>query len=196
VITVITDGSACNKSKKGGWAAIVRNSTTLIELTGWAEDTTSNRMELTAAVEALRAIPVPSEITVVTDSAYLRNTMIRKWYERWFTEERSKPRPNLDLWEALAGLASFHTITWVKVKGHSGDYWNTRVDHLASWARTDKKEMSNEIILDDFQCSTLNTEFWRDTQFVKRCGLYANHVGKCDFRGQPAIKDIDADSIT
>ena len=183
MITVITDGSADNKTKKGGWAAVVRNCTTLTELTGWAEETTSNRMELTAAVEALKSIPVPSDITVITDSAYLRNTMTRKWYERWFLEEH-KTRPNLDLWYQLAGLASFHTITWVKVKGHSGDYWNDRVDKLADWARTGRVQVQNKIELNDVQCPELN--------FSARCRLYIGHSGLCHFQQEKVDANTDS----
>ncbi len=167
--TVITDGSACNKSRKGGWAAVIRNSTSLTELTGWAEDTTSNRMELMAAVEALKSIPIPSEVTVVTDSAYLRNTMRSRWYERWFLEDK-KGRPNLDLWYQLAGLASFHSITWIKVKGHSGDYWNERVDRLADWARRNK-------VSSNLDCSDL--EKCVQTFYNRHCALYAGHNGDC-----------------
>jgi ribonuclease HI len=174
--TVVTDGSACNRSRKGGWAAVVRNSTTLTELTGWAEETTSNRMELVAAVEALKSIPVPSKVTLVTDSAYLRNTMTRKWYENWFTEDKKRKRPNLDLWYQLDGLAKFHDITWVKVKGHSGDYWNTRVDVLAAWARTEQTEIANKMEVTDLVCGAV--------KYKSQCRLYAGHSGRHHYKGR------------
>lgn len=136
---IITDGSANNLNGQGGYAAIVRNGSALVEISGHEEDTTSNRMELMAAIAGLRSIATPSKVSVVTDSAYLCNTMRLKWYDRWFEEEelqlRTKPRPNLDLWKQLVGLAQFHDVEWVKVKGHSGDYWNERADKLAEAAR-------------------------------------------------------------
>jgi len=173
-VTIITDGSACNSTGKGGWACVVRNSITLAELTGWAEDTTSNRMELTAAVEGLKFVSIPSEITVVTDSAYLLNTMRHHWYERWFAEEgKTKPRPNLDLWYELVGLSSYHDISWIKVKGHSGDYWNDRVDKLADYARREKVTINTEFKFEGIQCNGMS--------YGKQCYLYETHSGDCKF---------------
>jgi ribonuclease HI len=137
---IITDGSASNITGQGGYAAIVRNGSSLTEIVGHAEGTTSNRMEMMAAIEGLRSISQPSKIEVVTDSAYLCNTMRQKWYERWLEDEpfRTKPRPNMDLWVQLIGLSQFHDVTWIKVKGHSGDYWNERADKLADKSRREK----------------------------------------------------------
>jgi ribonuclease HI len=172
VITIITDGSCDNKTGKGGWAAVIRNSATLVELTGWETGTTSNRMELMAAIESLRSIKTPSEVTVVTDSTYLLKTMHHKWYERWFASANN--RPNMDLWKQLVGLCQYHDVSWVKVKGHSGDYWNTRVDRLAELARLEK--MSHQLELDhvgDVRCEA--------ESYGKRCYLYLNHSGDCAY---------------
>lgn len=190
-ITIITDGSADNKKGMGGWAALVRSSTTLIELTGWEEGTTSNRMELLAAIEGLRSIQTPSDVTIVTDSAYVLNTMRNQWYERWFEgldrvgNPRVKPRPNLDLWHQLVGLCHFHNVSWVKVKGHSGDYWNDRADRLADRARREKVSMKLELS-NGSRCDTMS--------YGKQCYLYAGHSGDCrwgkEYNGiQPATAE-------
>lgn len=175
--TIITDGSADNKSGKGGWCALVRNAATLTELTGWEEGTTSNRMEMLAAIEGLKAITTPSDVEVVTDSAYVVNTMRNQWYWRWFDgmdrvgNPRMKPRPNLDLWYQLVGLCHFHNVTWIKVKGHSGDYWNERADRLADRARREKLSIKLEIPSHNTRCETIS--------FGKQCYLYAGHSGDC-----------------
>lgn len=140
-----------------------------------------------AAVEALKSIKTPSDVTVVTDSAYLRNTMTRQWYERWF-KEGPVNRPNMDLWHQLAGLANFHNVTWVKVKGHSGDYWNDRVDFLAAWARTDKQTLSNTVEITEFQCPIMNTSIWPETSREKQCRLYAGHGGEHEFRDISSVR--------
>lgn len=173
-ITIITDGSADNRTGSGGWAAIVRTPTSLVELTGWAEGTTSNRMELMAAIEGLRAVQTPSDITVVADSSYLLNTMKRKWYVNWIEQERlgADPRPNMDLWYALIGLAQFHSVTWRKIKGHSGDYWNERADRLADIARRERIAARHDIT--DWQAGVRCPE---NSPSEQQCKLHAGHSG-------------------
>lgn len=102
-------------------------------------------MELTAVIEGLRAIKVPSNVHLVADSAYVLNSLKNGWYKQWLYGEpnRTKPRPNLDLWIELAGLVQYHQVEYIKVKGHSGDYWNTRADKLASYARKQKVEINS-----------------------------------------------------
>lgn len=139
-VVLITDGSADNGTGTGGWCSIIRIHSSVTELTGHAIGTTSNRMELTAVVEGLRAIKKPSLVHLISDSAYVLNSLKNEWYKGWLYGEpnRTKPRPNLDLWIELAGLVQYHDVEYFKVKGHSGDYWNTRADKLASYARTKK----------------------------------------------------------
>lgn len=181
-ISIITDGSADNRTGSGGWCAIVRTPTTLVELTGWAEGTTSNRMELTAAIEGLRAVQTPSDITVIADSSYLLNTMKRQWYVNWIEQEKTGlVRPNMDLWYALIGLAQFHNIKWVKIKGHSGDYWNERADKLADMARRGRIENKHDIL--DWQagvrCPIVSLS-------ERQCKLHADHSGDCYFTNSKA----------
>lgn len=161
-IVIITDGSADNRNGSGGWAAIIRTPDSLIELSGCESGTTSNRMELTAAIKGLREVPLPSTIDLVADSAYLLNTLHYRWYDRWAQEDRngykSRQRPNMDLWEQLIGLTSFHTVNFYKVKGHSGDYWNTRADKLAAYAR--RNQISERTVLPNFGDFSEPTTAW------------------------------------
>lgn len=174
IITIITDGSADNRTGSGGWAAIIRTPTSLVELTGWAEGTTSNRMELTAALEGLRSVQIPSDILVIADSSYLLNTMRRKWYVNWIEQQKvgAKPRPNMDLWYALIGLEQFHNISWVKVKGHSGDYWNERADRLADIARRERVSSKHDIT--DWKAGVRCPEVAASEQ---QCKLHSSHSG-------------------
>jgi ribonuclease HI len=140
-VIVVTDGSANNLNGSGGWCAIIRTPTTVTELVGWEEGTTSNRMEMTAVVNGLLSISTPSNISLVADSAYVLNSLKNKWYVRWFEEDAKGTRvdrPNLDLWYVLAGLVQYHNVSFIKIKGHSGDYWNERADKLAGHARVNK----------------------------------------------------------
>jgi ribonuclease HI len=137
---IYTDGSADNTAGTGGWCAIVRSGSSLTELSGWEEPTTSNRMELMAAIEGLRSLTRPTTVTLVSDSAYMLNALENQWYLRWFYEAENfgSKRPNLDQWEILAGLMRFHVVQFEKVKGHSGDFWNERADAVAKHARLNK----------------------------------------------------------
>lgn len=178
-ITIITDGSADNRTGSGGYAAIVRMPSSLAELIGWEEGTTSNRMEMTAAIKGLLSVNIPSQIDVVSDSAYLVNTMKNNWYKRWFDDVKKGKnlnRPNLDLWEQLAAICQFHDVKWLKIKGHSGDYWNTRADNLADYARRKRKESVDIIdVFEDKRCENL-----ADSGI--QCKLHKGHSnGNCYF---------------
>ena len=171
--TIITDGSADNRNGNGGWAVIVRTDSALAELAGYAESTTSNRMELTAAIEGLKALKTPHKVDLIADSSYLLRTLKNQWYQKWLTEVRSKPRPNMDLWAELDALTKFHDVTFIKVKGHSGDYWNERADTLAKYARKNKAEISNELThFKDVRCTSLSIS-------GVQCKLHLGHAGKC-----------------
>lgn len=129
-----TDGSS-GVSGDGGWAAIVATPYFGIEISGWEENTTNNRMELIAAIEGLRLLDKPHRVHLVSDSAYLVNAVSNGWYHRWIEEGG---RPNLDLWIQVAKLVKFHQVIPVKIKGHSGHEHNDRVDQLAVSARVTK----------------------------------------------------------
>jgi ribonuclease HI len=132
---VYTDGGASPNPGPGGWAAVVlRPGAEPEELSGGEERTTNNRMELTAAIAALEALERPATITVVTDSAYLRDGVsrwIHGWKRNgWRTADR-KPVKNEDLWRRLDTAAARHAVTWEWVKGHAGHPENERADALA-----------------------------------------------------------------
>ncbi len=153
-VILITDGSADNGTGTGGWCAITRTPSVVVELTGHASNTTSNRMEMTAVIEGLRSIKIPSTVDLIADSAYVLNSLKKEWYKEWIYNEphRTKPRPNLDLWQELAGLVQFHQVSYYKVKGHSGDFWNTRADKLAGEARKNKLEICSRFPNFDSTC--------------------------------------------
>lgn len=134
---VWTDGS-CNARGvpgRGGWAALIDEAGTRREITGSAEGTIHNRMELTAVCEALETISGPVEVR--TDSTYVEKCFRDKWYERWLRDDRWRtskgPVKNRDLWERLFALANDGTrdVEFVWIKGHAGDANNNRVDRLA-----------------------------------------------------------------
>jgi len=157
---IFTDGSSSPKTLQGGWAAIVMLPTHFVELVGCAEQTTNNRMEMMAAIQGLKELKVPHKVYLVSDSAYLLNTIAKRWYNRWFADEMffdgqyakqmgRFPRPNLDLWRVISSLAEFHEIVTIKVKGHSigedGHEYNHRVDELALKARTQQLSSRREL---------------------------------------------------
>jgi ribonuclease HI len=133
-VTIHTDGGCDGNPGPGGWAAVLRFGEHVRELTGGEPATTNNRMELQAAISALNALKERCEVTLFTDSEYLRQG-ITEWLSRWKanhwrTVER-KPVKNDDLWRQLDEVASRHTIHWQWLKGHAGHSDNERCDQLA-----------------------------------------------------------------
>jgi ribonuclease HI len=136
-VTIFTDGACEGNPGPGGWAAVLIAGPHRREISGYESQTTNNRMEMTAAIAALRALKRPSEVDLYTDSQYLRNGM-HKWlagWKRngWRTSDR-KPVKNADLWTELDGLAERHAIRWHWVRGHVGNVENERCDELANAA--------------------------------------------------------------
>ena len=139
VITVYTDGACRGNPGRGGWAWAVPGG----RFASGAEPATTNqRMEITAALEALRTLTAggASDVDVVSDSTYVVNCFKDRWWQGWqrrnWKNSQNKPVANRDLWEPLIELAvsSESNVTWRWVKGHSGDPWNDRVDELATIA--------------------------------------------------------------
>ena len=122
------------KSGPGGWGAILRFGEHEKELNGGEIETTNNRMELTAAIEALNALKRPCAIDLHTDSTYVRSG-ISDWIEGWkrknWRTSTNKPVKNADLWQALDEARERHDVTWHWVKGHAGHPDNERADELA-----------------------------------------------------------------
>jgi ribonuclease HI len=136
-VKVITDGACSGNPGPGGWAAILRYNEHKRELYGFAPHTTNNRMELTAAIEALKAIKEACEVEVVTDSEYVKNgitTWIHNWKQRNWITTGNKPVVNKDLWMELDDEVARHQTTWVWTKGHASHSDNNRADELATRA--------------------------------------------------------------
>jgi len=136
-VQLITDGACLGNPGPGGWAAILRHGASTREMHGYAPQTTNNRMELTAAIEGLRALKETCEIEVVTDSEYVKNgitTWIHGWKRNGWKTASKKPVVNQDLWMELDDLASQHKIRWTWTKGHADHEDNNRCDELATQA--------------------------------------------------------------
>lgn len=136
-VEIFTDGGCRGNPGPGGWGALLRYGSTEKELSGAEEDTTNNRMELTAAIEALKHLKRPCHVALTTDSQYVKNG-ITQWMDNWkknnWKTAAKKPVKNQDLWEALDEALKPHQVSWEWVKGHSGHDENERVDELANMA--------------------------------------------------------------
>ncbi|WP_394805382.1 ribonuclease HI [Kordiimonas aestuarii] len=134
-VDIYTDGACSGNPGPGGWGALLLYGEHEKELTGGEMETTNNRMELTAAIEALNALSRPCHIKLHTDSTYVRDG-ITKWIHGWkakgWRTAAKKPVKNADLWQALDDAVARHDIDWIWVKGHAGDAGNERADALAN----------------------------------------------------------------
>lgn len=134
-VVIYSDGACKGNPGPGGWGAWLRSGRHERELFGGEALTTNNRMELTAVIEALRALKRSCDVAVYTDSQYVRQGItawIHNWKRRgWITSDK-KPVKNADLWRALDEQVARHTIDWHWIKGHSGDEGNERADALAN----------------------------------------------------------------
>lgn len=134
---MITDGACLGNPGRGGWAYILRYGEHKREMWGSAPETTNNRMELTAAIEGLRALKEGCAVEVVTDSEYLKNgitTWIHGWKRNGWKTAAKKPVLNQDLWQQLDELVRHHDVRWTWTKGHADHGDNNRCDELASRA--------------------------------------------------------------
>jgi ribonuclease HI len=132
-VTIYTDGACTGNPGPGGWGAILIYGDHEKEISGGTEDTTNNRMELQAALEALRALTEPCQVTLFTDSEYLRKG-ITEWLPGWKRRNwrrKGGKLANVDLWKKLDEEIGRHVIDWRWVKGHAGHTLNERVDKLA-----------------------------------------------------------------
>ena len=134
-VVIYTDGACKGNPGPGGWGALLRWGDHAKELFGGETQTTNNRMELTAVIEALAALKLRSQVAVYTDSAYVKNGItawIHNWKQRGWRTADKKPVKNVDLWQRLDTLASQHDVRWHWVRGHDGDPGNERADELAN----------------------------------------------------------------
>ncbi len=139
-VVIYTDGACRGNPGPGGWGAVLSSGGHEKELKGAAPETTNNRMELTAAIQALAALKRPCEVALYTDSQYVRKGItewLPQWKRRdWKTADR-KPVKNVDLWQALEQQIERHRVEWHWVKGHAGVPGNERADRLANEAIDD-----------------------------------------------------------
>ena len=143
-VQLITDGACLGNPGPGGWAAILRYGEKKKELWGSEPNTTNNRMEITAALQGLRALREGCEVEVVTDSEYLKNgitTWIHGWKRKGWMTAAKKPVVNQDLWKALEEEVARHKTQWVWTRGHSNHSDNNRCDDLAT--RAAREQSSN-----------------------------------------------------
>ena len=140
IVDIYTDGACSGNPGPGGWGALLKMGAREKELWGGTADTTNNRMEMTAAIEALKALKRPCKIRLHTDSQYLKNgitSWIKNWKRNGWRTADKKPVKNVDLWQALEAEIETHDIQWVWVKGHAGHDGNERADALANRGMAD-----------------------------------------------------------
>lgn len=134
-VEIYTDGSCKQNPGPGGWGAVLVYQGRELELSGGQADTTNNRMELTAVIEALKKLREPCQVTLTTDSKYVSDGISKGWAASWKAKGWKKadksPALNPDLWGTLLDLCELHTVEFVWVKGHAGHPYNERCDTLA-----------------------------------------------------------------
>lgn len=134
-VTIYTDGACSGNPGPGGWGCVLIYNGNEKELSGSSSDTTNNIMEITATLEALKALKFPCEVDLYSDSAYVVNCFNQGWIYNWIKKgwktASGDPVKNKELWEELYSLAQIHSVTFHKVKGHSDNKYNNRCDELA-----------------------------------------------------------------
>ena len=135
-VDIYTDGACRGNPGKGGWGAVLVYNGREKELSGGERETTNNRMELTAAIRALKQLREPCKVTLTSDSKYLTDGITKGWARSWRAKGWRKgdgsPALNPDLWAELLELLDVHEVTFVWVKGHHGHPYNERCDKLAT----------------------------------------------------------------
>lgn len=135
-VIIYTDGACSGNPGPGGWGALLRFGPHEKALSGGEARTTNNRMELTAAIQALQALKQPCRVDLYTDSEYLQRG-ITEWLPNWRRrnwQRKGGALANVELWQALDRLVQTHQVNWLWVRGHAGDLYNERVDALARQA--------------------------------------------------------------
>lgn len=134
-VEIFTDGACSGNPGPGGWGAILRYNGVEKELSGVERQTTNNRMELCAVLNALSALKEPCDVVLTSDSKYVIDSVSKGWVYSWqkkgWKKSDGKPALNVDLWERLLPLLETHNVTFVWIKGHAGHPENERCDALA-----------------------------------------------------------------
>jgi len=142
-IVIYTDGACKGNPGEGGWGAVIENEKSVNKLYGYEKNTTNNRMEIVAAIKALKTFSEKSDIIIYTDSKYLMNGInvwINNWKKNNWKTSNKKDVKNVDLWKIIDELNLKHNIEWNWVKGHSGNPGNEMADDLANLAISRKSE--------------------------------------------------------
>lgn len=146
-VTIYTDGACSGNPGPGGWGALLQYGEVEKELSGGEVETTNNRMELMAAIEALNALKKPCQVELYTDSTYVKdgiNQWIHGWKRNGWKTAAKKPVKNAELWQQLDEAVKRHHVNWHWVKGHAGDEGNERADALARGAIIREQNMQQE----------------------------------------------------
>jgi len=134
-VEIYTDGACQGNPGPGGWGAVMRYKGTEKEISGGERNTTNNRMELSAVIEALKLLKEPCSVTLYSDSQYVCNAIKLGWAKKWrangWMRNKKEPALNPELWDELLKLCEKHTVEVVWVKGHAGHPENERCDALA-----------------------------------------------------------------
>ena len=134
-VEIFTDGACSGNPGHGGWGAVLIYNGHIKEFSGGEAETTNNRMELTAVIEALSKLKEPCEVMLTTDSKYVCDAINQNWVYQWqskgWKKADKKPALNVDLWERLLPLLDIHKVEFIWVKGHDGHKYNERCDELA-----------------------------------------------------------------
>ena len=134
-VIVYTDGACSGNPGPGGWGALLMWRGKKRELTGAEPNSTNNRMEMRAVIEALKALKRPCHVKIHSDSALIVNAFKQGWIENWkkrgWKKANKKPVENQDLWKEMLEAMNDHKVSWIKVKGHADNELNNRVDRLA-----------------------------------------------------------------
>ncbi len=137
-VIIYTDGACSGNPGPGGWGCVLKFGEFRREMSGFEPETTNNRMELLAAIQALKALKEPCNVTLYSDSSYLTDAFLKGWLVSWqkknWVKSDKKPVLNRDLWEELVALSNVHAIKWIRVKGHADNVENNRCDQLATGA--------------------------------------------------------------
>ena len=135
-VDIYTDGACSGNPGAGGWGAVLIYNGTEKEISGYCDNTTNNRMEQTAVIEALKLLKESCDLTIYSDSAYVCNAFNNGWIENWvlsnWKTSSKKQVLNVDLWQELLSLLNNHNYKFVKVKGHADNEYNNRCDKLAT----------------------------------------------------------------
>ncbi len=136
-VEIYTDGACRGNPGPGGWGVLLRYDNHEKTLNGAESETTNNRMELTAAIEALKHLNRPCQVSLTTDSQYVKKGItewLHNWKRRGWQTASKKPVKNIDLWQALDSQVQRHEVSWNWVKGHNGHPENEMADRLANVA--------------------------------------------------------------